>query len=297
VIADDTRIVAFNRLLRFGYIAHFVREWVTLRPFWTSDFRDEFSAFGSPAGARTALAFFSIAAATNLVCSMLAVWQQPSRRVIWLSTLALIVEAIAMPIAIPNHIALMLAAMTFQAVLLLWRDDEAWTVRGLTAILITAYASAAVHKMNTGFLGVLDGILGHRLPRAISSFLGICAVLFELLVPIIALLSRRARPLFLLGLLALHFPMNSTLGAIDYPWIATSFYPLFFTRDEWTRIVAELREQRSINWLGAGASLLLFVALTPRSDLVIYQAAIGAIVSLLWGYAIPTLMRRVLPGS
>ena len=295
MIANDARLVAFYRLLGFGYVAHFVRNWVTLRPFWTADFRAEFDSFGSPAAAHTALALFCVASVSNLACSVLVLWQTPSRRVILLSTLSLLLEAAAMPIAISNHIALMVAAMSFQAVMLLWRKDEAWTVRGLTAILITAYASAAVHKMNGGFLDVLDGILAHRLPRTLSSVLGIMAVLFELIVPIVALLNQRVRPLLLLGLLALHFPMNSTLGAIDYPWIATSFYPLFFSSDEWSRIAAELRERHAVNWLGAGASLFLFVALTPHSDLVIYQAAIGAIVSGLWGYATPTLMRRVLP--
>ena len=107
--------------------------------------------------------------------------------------------------------------------------------------------------------------------------------------------SARARPALLLLLLALHFPMNSTLGAIDYPWIATSFYPLFFRAEEWAQIEAELARWQRSQLLAAAGSVLLFVLLTPR-DLFIYQAAVGAAVSALWGYAVPSLLRRVRPG-
>jgi hypothetical protein len=291
----DSRLVAFQRCLRLGYLAHFTREWVTLRPFWSQDFRDAFAVFGPPGAARLALALFFIATFAQLVCSVLALLR-PTAMLLWICTLGLMLEAVVMPIAMPNHVALMLAALSFQAVMLLWREDEPETVRGLTAILIAGYACAAVHKMNHGFVDVLDGVLGHRLPRVLVILLALGAVGIELAVPVLALWSRRARPALLLLLLALHFPMNSTLGAVDYPWIATSFYPLFFRAEEWAQIEAELARGQRSQLLAAVGSVLLFVLLTPR-DLFIYQAAVGAGVSALWGYAVPSLLRRVLHGS
>ena len=290
----DPRLVAFQRCLRLGYLAHFTREWVTLRPFWSQDFRDAFAVFGSPGAARLALALFFVATLTQLVCSLLALLR-PSAPLLWLCTLGLLLEAVVMPIAMPNHVALMLAALGFQAVMLLWRGDEPETVRGLSAISIAGYAWAAIHKMNHGFVDVLDGVLGHRLPRALVSLLALAALAIELAVPLLAFLSPRARPALLLLLLALHIPMNSTLGAIDYPWIATSFYPLFFRAEEWAQIESELGRWRPAQWLAAAGSVLLFVLLTPR-DLFIYQAAVGAAVAALWGCAVPSLLRRALPG-
>ena len=291
----DARLVVFQRCLRLGYLAHFTREWVTLRPFWSQDFRDAFQVFGPPGAARLALALFFVATLTQLVCSVLALLR-PTAVLLWLCTLGLLLEALVMPIAMPNHVTLMLAALSFQAVMLLWREDEPETVRGLTAILIAGYACAAVHKMNHGFVDVLGGVLGHRLPRALVLLLAIGAMGIELTVPVLALWSRRARPALLLLLLALHFPMNSTLGAVDYPWIATSFYPLFFGAEEWAQIEAELVRWQGPQLLAALGSVLLFVLLTPR-DLFIYQAAVGAGVSALWGYAVPSLLRRVLHGT
>jgi len=291
--STDARLVAFQRCLRLGYLAHFTREWVTLRPFWTEDFRASFDVFGTPGAARLALALFSCATLAQLVCSVLALLR-PTRGLLWICTLGLMLEAVVMPIAIPNHVALMLAALTFQAVMLFWRDDEPETVRGLSAILIAGYACAAIHKMNHGFAAVLDGVLGQRLPRALVLVLALGAVGIELGVPVLALLSRRARPALLLMLLSLHFPMNSTLGAIDYPWIATSFYPLFFRTEEWKQIEQELARWQRSQLLAAAGSVLLFVLLTPR-DLFIYQAAVGAALSSLWGYAVPSLLRRALP--
>ena len=289
----DARLVAFERCLRLGYLAHFTREWVTLRPFWSQDFRASFEVFGTPGVARLALALFFAATLAQLVCSVLGLLR-PTRPLLWICTLGLMLEAVVMPIAIPNHVALMLAALTFQAVMLLCRDDEPETVRGLSAILIAGYACAAFHKMNHGFADVLDGVLGHRLPRALVLVLALGAVGIELGVPLLALGSARARPALLLVLLALHFPMNSTLGAIDYPWIATSFYPLFFRLEEWQQIERELTRWQRSQLLAAAGSVLLFLLLTPR-DLFIYQAAVGAAVSALWGYAVPSLLRRVLP--
>jgi hypothetical protein len=289
----DARLVTFQRCLRLGYLAHFTREWVTLRPFWTQEFRASFEVFGTPGAARLALVLFFMATLAQLVCSVLALLR-PTRVLLWLCTLGLMLEAVVMPIAMPNHVALMLAALTFQAVMLLWRKDEPETVRGLTAILIAGYACAALHKMNHGFLDVLDGVLGQRLPRVLVVVLGLGAVGVELGVPLLALCSRRARPALLLLLLALHFPMNSTLGAIDYPWIATSFYPLFFLAEEWAQIERELARWQRSQLLAAAGSVLLFVLLTPR-DLFIYQAVVGAAVSALWGYALPSLLRRAVP--
>jgi hypothetical protein len=210
VIAEDARLVAFNRCLRLGYLAHFTREWITIRPFWSEDFRSAFEVFGPPGAQRLALALFFVATTAQLFASLLALWR-PTRGLILVSTLALMLEAVVMPIGIPNHVALMLAALTFQAVMLLWRREEAATVRGLCAILITGYACAAIHKMNGSFADVLDGVLGHRLPHALVLALALGTVAVELGVPALALFSRRARPLLMLGLLALHFPMNSTL--------------------------------------------------------------------------------------
>jgi len=177
--------------------------------------------------------------------------------------------------------------------MLLWRRDEAATVRGLCAILITGYACAAIHKMNYSFVNVLDGVLDHRLPHALVLVLALATVGIELGVPALALFSRRARPLLMLGLLALHFPMNSTLGAIDYPWIATSFYPLFFDEEEWSGLEREFRLVQPSQLYGAAGGILLFLLLTPR-DLFIYQAAVGLVVSALWGYCVPSLLRRAL---
>jgi hypothetical protein len=292
MIARDARLVAFNRCLRLGYLAHFTREWVTLRPFWSEDFRAAFDVFGSPAAARVALGLFFAATTVQLTVSVIGLWR-PTRLLILLSTLGLMLEALVMPIGIPNHVALLLAALTFQAVMLLWRRDEAATVRGLCAILLTSYACAALHKMNDGFADVLDGVLGQRLPHALVRVLALATVGVELGLPALALFSRRARPLSMLGLLALHFPMNSTLGAIDYPWIATSFYPLFFGAQEWTELERELGRLQRWPLFGAAGGVLSFVLLTPR-DLFIYQAAVGVVVSALWGYCVPSLLRRAL---
>jgi hypothetical protein len=197
-----------------------------------------------------------------------------------------------MPIPMPNHVALMLVALTFQAVMLLGRRDEPWTVRGLSSLVVAGYAAAAIHKMNHGFLDILDTVLWHRLPPVVVRVLGVSAVAVELLVPFVALLSRRGRPLALLVLLAFHFPMNSTLGAVDYPWIATSFYPLFFSAEEWAPIERELRQRDRLNLGCAALSALLFAALTPKHDLPTLQGLVGLTVAMIWGYATPVLMRR-----
>lgn len=288
----DARLLAFQRCLRLGYLAHFMREWVTLRPFWSQDFRDAFLVFGRPGAVRFALACFGLATAAQLVASAQALLR-PSRQLLWICTFGLMLEALVMPIAIPNHVALMLAALGFQALMLLWRNDEAETVRGLCAISITGYGCAALHKMNGGFVTVLDGVLGHRLPHALVVALALGAIAVELSVPLLAFSSARARPIAILVLLALHFPMNSTLGAVDYPWIATSFYPLFFSAQEWALIEAELGRPQRAQWWCAALAVALFLLLTPR-DLFIYQAAMGLLVSALWGYATPSLLRRVL---
>jgi hypothetical protein len=234
---------------------------------------------------------FALAVAAQLVASLQALLR-PTRQLLWICTFGLMLEALVMPIGIPNHVALMLAALGFQAAMLLWRDDEPETVRGLCALSIAGYASAALHKMNSGFVDVLDGVLGHRLPHPLVVALALGAIAIELGVPLLALSSARARPVLMLVLLALHFPMNSTLGAVDYPWIATSFYPLFFSAQEWAQIAAELSRPRRAQWLCVALAVALFLLLTPR-DLFIYQAAVGLVVSALWGYATPSLLRRV----
>jgi len=287
----DARLVAFQRCLRLGYLAHFLREWVTLRPFWSQDFRDAFLVFGKPAAVRFALAWFGVAAVAQLVASAQALLR-PTRQLLWICTFGLMLEALVMPIGMPNHVALMLAALGLQAVMLLWRNDEPGTVRGLCALSIAGYASAALHKMNSGFIEVLAGVLGHRLPHSLAVALALGAIAIELGVPILAFASARARPVLLLVLLALHFPMNSTLGAVDYPWIATSFYPLYFNAQEWAQIEAELLRPGRAQWLCAALAVALFLLLTPR-DLFIYQAGMGLLVSALWGYATPSLLRRV----
>lgn len=292
MIAEDARLVAFNRCLRFGYVAHFVREWVSLRPFWSEDFRTSFDAFGSLAAAHVALALFALATLTQLSCAALGLLGELTPRLLWLSTLGLMLEAAVMPIPMPNHVALMLVALTFQAVMLLWRRDEPWAVRGLSALVVAGYAAAAIHKMNYGFLDMLDAVLWHRLPAAVVRVLGISAVGVELLVPFVALLSRRARPLALLVLLGFHFPMNSALGAVDYPWIATSFYPLFFSAQEWAPIESELRQHNGLSLSFAALSALLFVALAPKHDLPTLQGLVGVTVTVIWGYVSPVLLRR-----
>ena len=54
----------------------------------------------------------------------------------------------------------------------------------------------------------------------------------------------------------------------------------------------ELARRGRAQWLCATLEVVLSLLLTPR-DLFIYQAAMGLVVSALWGYAAPSLLRRV----
>jgi hypothetical protein len=83
----DARLLAFQRCLRLGYLAHFMREWVTLRPFWSQDFRDAFLVFGKPSAVRFALAWFGVAAAAQLVASVQALLR-PTRQLRRLTSLS-----------------------------------------------------------------------------------------------------------------------------------------------------------------------------------------------------------------
>ena len=62
--------------------------------------------------------------------------------------------------------------------------------------------------------------------------------------------------------------------------------------EEWRQIETELSRPGRAQWLCAGLAVALFLLLTPR-DLFIYQASMGLVVSALWGYATPSLLRRV----
>jgi hypothetical protein len=303
----DKRLAAFNLLVPLGLLAHALRWTFVLLP-----------GIPAPAGRWHTVVwakatggwqgnlpswFVALELLVMAVCAV-AVVVRRDRRWIFALTATSLIHYFTFPIRTPNHLTVLCVALTTQATMWLagrrYGTDDAATdrqvVRALAGVIVIAYFFAGLHKINTAFLSGLpgespgaDGLLaffrnGH-LPDPPHWMLvavgGYGTILAECVVPLAALLVPPLRLFMLLFLLAFHFPQHTAIGAIDYPLIATSFYPLFFRQEDWTSLCTRLRRPHPIDITGAAVVVALDFWFSRPITL---ETGFGAIVAALWGY-------------
>jgi hypothetical protein len=316
---SDKRLVAFNVLVPLGLLAHLMRWSFILLP-----------GIPAPAGRSHTVVWARATAgwqgfvpwwlaaleiAVMAVCAVGIVLRRDRRWALVLSATAL-VHYFTFPIRTPNHLTVLVVALTTQS--LVWlvgrrqgataAETDGQAVRALAGVMAIAYFFAGLHKINSAFLSVVpgespgaDGLLaffrnGH-LPEpphwALVAVAGYGTILAECVAPIAALFLPSLRVFLLLFLLVFHFPQHTAIGAIDYPLIATSFFPLFFRREEWTALCERLPRLKAIGIPVAAVIVVLDLWFSKPINL---ETVFGAFVAALWGYfAAAALSFRISP--
>jgi hypothetical protein len=313
---SDRRLAAFNVLVPLGLLAHLMRWSFILLPgipapagrshtvVWA---RATAGWQGSVPSWFTALEILAMA-----VCAVCIVVKRDRRWVMALSATALL-HYFTFPIRTPNHLTVLVVALTTQSLIwLVGRRGAApalvdgQVVRALAGVMAIAYFFAGLHKINTAFLSGVpgespgaDGLLtffrNGQLPDPPHWALVVVAaygtILAECVAPVAALFLPRLRAFLLVFLLLFHFPQHTAIGAIDYPLIATSFFPLFFQRDEWSALCDRLPRVKSIGALVAAVTVGLHLWFSKPINL---ETVFGAFVAALWGYfAVAAVTQRL----
>jgi hypothetical protein len=311
------RFRAFALLILFGLIGHFA-QLVTEDRFWDAEYRA--AMWISPGWHLDIHPLISLALAACLLCAVVAGLVVRKRVMSAIVALFYILHFFSYPFRIRNHMTFMLATQGFLLLSLLvtrtarTRASELsqstnvlidnHICNGLAVILLINYFFAGFHKLNTAFLSfdlnvsegaatiqsfLSAGHISDHAPHWLLVLLLPGAILCEMVLPTLIWTIGSVRELFILIMLAFHFPMVTTLGASDYPMIVIAFYPVLFTEGHWAAFEHELLTRW--NWMnvvgvivGIAAHWRFTVEWTPNT---VY----GIFVAGLWGFAAVTLTK------
>jgi hypothetical protein len=312
-----SRFRAFALLILFGLIGHFA-QLITEDRFWDAEYRA--AMWISPGWHLDIHPLISLALAACLLSAVLAGLMVRKRVMLAIVAVLYILHFFSYPFRIRNHMTFMLATQGFLLLSLLVTRTERTKAselsqstnvlidnqicNGLAVILVINYFFAGFHKLNTAFLsfdstvsegaGTIQSFLsaGHissHAPHWLLVLLLPGAIFCEMVLPTLIWKVGSLRELFILIMLAFHFPMVTSLGASDYPMIAIAFYPVLFTENHWSAFEHELVKRW--NWMnivgalaGIAAHWRFTVEWTPNT---VY----GIFVAGLWGFAAVTLAK------
>lgn len=295
----DPRLRISLLCLAFGAIAHQANQSAVV--WWWQMGGLEFS-WGSP-GWHNALPFWFYIplCALCLTCSVGVMFFQQRTWVLTL-TLSIAMEYLTYPLKVPNHLNVILLALTLcSAVWIRTRRRHPSVVDsrladGMVGVVIAFYLCTSLHKMNSSFLsssldqsaavGTLEAIRSlFWLTDSTSAPLRIAfaygSVFIELVAPLIAWRSPKFRPLAILALFLFHLPMITRLGIIEFPWILSSLFPCFFSVPEWLWIEKRAREIPPTALAAAVLGILVSALMTPSYS---WKSVFGTAELAVWGY-------------
>jgi hypothetical protein len=312
-----SRFRAFALLVLFGLIGHFA-QLISEDRFWNAEYRT--AMWISPGWHLEIHPVISLVIAVLLLCAVVSGIVFRKRFILGIVAVLYVLHFFSYPFRIRNHMTFMLATQGYLFLSLLvtrtlrtkasdLRNPSTALIdnqicNGLALILVINYFFAGFHKLNTAFLsfesslsvgaGTVEGFLGagqisYYAPHWLLALLLPGAIFCEMALPSLIWKSDYFRELFILIMLAFHFPMVTTLGAADYPMIVVAFYPVLFTQHRWSAFEHELL--RRWNWMnaigaiaGIAAHWWFTVEWTPN-------AVYGILVAGVWGFAAVTLAK------
>jgi hypothetical protein len=311
------RFRTFALLVLFGLIGHFA-QLISEDRFWDAEYRT--AMWISPGWHLEMNPVISLAIAVLLVFAVFSGIVLRKRFILGIVAVFYILHFFSYPFRIRNHMTFMLATQGFLLVSLLVTrtlrtkandlrhsstaliDNQICT--GLAWILVINYFFAGFHKLNTAFFsfdssvsvgaGTIEGFLGagqisYYAPHWLLALVLPGAIVCEMVLPTLIWRSDSFREVFILIMLAFHFPMVTTLGAADYPMIVIAFYPVLFSETRWSTFEHELLKRWNwVNVVGAFVGIAAHWWFTPDWT---PNTAYGIFVAGLWGFAAVTLAK------